>query len=474
MQLRSLLETKLITAVLATVMITMTYFLWHPGAMSFDTFAQLSQARSGIFSDGWPPLFSLLWGHLDGVLPGPAPVLALQLTLYFGSAAVIIASISSRMPVTAGAAYLTFALWPPIHGIIGAIWIDILMASVFLGSCAMIVIAKGCEGARRNAAISVSIVLLVVGIGFRHNAAAAAGPIAVLIALVATRRTKLTLNALAFGLGGGMVIVILGFAATSHISSYLVNNKSHFWTGLVQYDLAGIAVREPNTAFSRQIFEPQTLDDVVTLYTPRSSIPLKLGYQVHELEQGKTAAQATPLSDRFTSGTTRDRTELRDAFLAAVISEPTAYLAHRTAVFSSLIGLEPWNQLWGAVYTRIDSNNENVPPRPELENSLFSTLRNLMDSYIFRPFTYLIASVLGLAASGVAYYNSRSDKILISSALYLSGLLHMLGLFFVAQSADFRYSHWLITTTMLATVILALQLRVSTDDDECEDPSFVH
>ncbi|AOG12635.1 hypothetical protein BSY240_4595 (plasmid) [Agrobacterium sp. RAC06] len=70
LHLCSLYETKWIMIVLAPVTVITTYLLWYPGALSFDSFGQLSQARNGVFSDGWPRLFSLLWGYLDsGVAP---------------------------------------------------------------------------------------------------------------------------------------------------------------------------------------------------------------------------------------------------------------------------------------------------------------------------------------------------------------------------------------------------------------------
>ena len=52
----------------------------------------------------------------------------------------------------------------------------------------------------------------------------------------------------------------------------------------------------------------------------------------------------------------------------------------------------------------------------------------------------------------------QNQTLLVASALYGSGLAHMAGLFFLAASADFRYSHWMITTTVLATSLVVLEL----------------
>lgn len=451
-------RTIAVTGALATMVIVTLFAVWYPGAMSQDTFAQLSQARTGEYIDAWPPTFAAGWGFLDQVFPGPAPILAFQLILYFGSSALILGLLAKESPVAGGIAFLAFALWPSLHGIIGVVWIDIVMAAIFLAACAMAVLAIYCAGTKRYALLALSAVLLFLGIGLRHNAAAAAGPIAMLIVYSAARPRVIGMPALATLLFSGLAIVVVCFVLASVLSSSLTQTKAHFWTGLLQYDLAGIAVRQPPDAFNSEIFEPQTLDDLTTLYTPRSVVPLRLGYQVHEQEIGRDPLYATPLSDRFTAGNPEDRLQLVSAFLQAVRDNPMAYLSHRAAVFRSLTGLPPWQGLWGPVYTRIDPNEFGVEPRPELVNRAFRILRDLSSSALFWPATYMAVSIFGLGLSGTLAYRKNSDGLFIASLLYLSGLLHMMGLFFVAQSADFRYSHWLITTAVLASVITAVTL----------------
>jgi hypothetical protein len=52
----------------------------------------------------------------------------------------------------------------------------------------------------------------------------------------------------------------------------------------------------------------------------------------------------------------------------------------------------------------------------------------------------------------------KNDALLLSTALYGSGLAHMAGLFFLACSADFRYSHWMITASTLGTSFVLLEI----------------
>src|SRR5436190_2041437 len=57
-----------------------------PGFMSTDSIDQLTQARTGVYTDWHPPLMALVWKLLDGIVSGPVLMLVLQTGLFlFGS-----------------------------------------------------------------------------------------------------------------------------------------------------------------------------------------------------------------------------------------------------------------------------------------------------------------------------------------------------------------------------------------------------
>jgi hypothetical protein len=415
----------------ATVIVTVLYTVWHPGAMSYDTFAMLSQAA--------------LWSVLDRLVPGPSLILALQLSLYFCGAALTIGVLSRRCPVLALVAFIVFAIWPALHGIIGVIWIDNVMAAMFMLAIATATIAFGESKAIRAILLVVSSTALFLAAGLR--------PIAMLIIYAAISPAALCVRSLAIVTGGGVALIAICFALAAQLSGNLAQTKVNFWTGLPQYDLAGIAVRTSGEYFDEAVFAPQTFEDVRTLYSARSFIPLHAGYQVHQEEQGLEAAHATPLTRRFQEGSNSDRRELISAILSAITSHPGAYLAHRMDVFRSLIGAPPWINLWGAVYTRIDPNDLGILHRPELSSAFFEKLRHLSKEPIYRPYSYLAVSLISFPILIAFSIWTRDHRLAIASLICLSGLLHMLGLFFVVLSSDFRYSHWMITTTVLSIVI---------------------
>jgi hypothetical protein len=78
-------------------------------------------------------------------------------------------------------------------------------------------------------------------------------------------------------------------------------------------------------------------------------------------------------------------------------------------------------------------------------------LAYLSHTWLFRPWLYLVLTVVLLG------FAIRQP---VALALLSSGLGVELSLFFLAHSADYRYSHWMICTTILATILVfAARLR---------------
>lgn len=424
--------------------------------MSTDSFAILEQARSGQYVDAWPPMLAVIWRFLDSIIAGPTLLLVLILSLYLGGSAVIMAACAPHRPTIATFGFLAFIAWPPLFGIIGTIWSDVLMTALFLASVALAMVSWNRRG--KIPILILSTVLLFLGISMRHNAAAAAGPIAILIVLSALDRTRVQFKTLVLTGVGGFALTIALFVASSATSSMMVTTKSYFWTVLAEYDLAGIAVNTKGRTFDPPIFTPQTYDDISTLYTSRSVVPLRVGQQVHELEYGRPAKTARPFSMLFTDvGADDERRKLLAVWKSKIWQEPTAYLKHRMDVFANVIGYPPHTDLWGPVYTRIDANDFGVQPRPDLVNfPYFASIYESAKTPIFSPFTHLKVLVPVFLLAIVLLCLSRNWLYTVPTLLSLSGLLHMAGLFFVAVSSDFRYSYWMLTATVLSTILCVL------------------
>ncbi|ABE37997.1 hypothetical protein RPD_0759 [Rhodopseudomonas palustris BisB5] len=442
---------------LAVVLLALVWMVWiyasvYPGAMSADSIAILGQARSGAFLDAHPPALGLIWRWVDSWIPGPQGMLALHLVGLYGGVALVMSIAALRVGPIAGILLPGFLINPAIGGIVGVIWTDILMAAALTSAVGLIAFAGISNGTARYFTLAVALFAICVGIASRHNAAAAAIPLVagVLFALVGRRKSIIGTSAV---LASSVAVTLLLFVACNFFAASVVHDRQHFWTVLAQYDVAGIAARTSDASIDA-LFAPATLEDVQVLYTPRSVIPLLIGEQVHA--EASPFPKATPLpSDNIrTSENLRD--QLSTKWLNEVQAHPMDYLAHRSAVFGSLIGLPPFQTLWAPVFTRVDPNDLGVPSRGDADSSLYRLMAGLSSTIVFNPAAYLAVCGLGFLASLLVVRRRPALWAPLALALFASGLLHMVGLFFSAVSSDFRYSYWMIVAATLGAICLIL------------------
>lgn len=435
-----------------------------PGAMSADSIAILTEARDGILLDAHPPIMAIIWRWMDGLVPGPQGMLTLILLLFYGGFALMMVTAAWRRGKPAFFLSLLFLLNPAIIGIIGVIWVDTLMAMALMSATGLAFVATVTRGPLKHVLLALALVMISVGIASRYNAAAAAIPLVAYVFHVAAGRMA-RLRTKSFVLAGAFVATVALFLVASLVSSNIVQSKQYFWTVLLQYDLAGIAERSADQSVAA-LSSPATLDDIRTLYTPRSVIPLLVGEQVHSEQSPFPRATSLP-AERFCLDPVL-RQELVATWIKAIATHPIAYLDHRLAVFGSLIGLPPFQALWAPVFTRIDPNELGVPTRGDADGLLFRIVARLSSTFMFNPAVYLLIGCLGMLVS-LAMSIRRNDPLaLLSLALYSSGILHMAGLFVSTVSSDFRYSYWLVVSATPGTILLVLSFGAGKTGSQAE------
>lgn len=443
---------------LAILMALEVFQHFAPGAMSQDSFVILSHARSGVYSDSHPPLMSLIWSVVDKVIPGPLGILLMNLGLFYGGLLLIFLRLVQRCGFIAAPLFVIVGLYPPVIALLGVIWIDLTMAAVFVFAIGLFLSVRLDKDwkRRRNAFSAIFVLILIsVGLSLRHNGPAAALPLFVFVFYCSTFAQKKTWIRLASSLMLGILVTILCFLGSRQIQSSLVAEKTHLWRVGAVYDIAGTSYYEGKYLFNDSILSGGRVD-IETLYSPRSYTPLTLGQQIHALpgqpEKFGNKAElnlADPNLNKL----------LFDNWVFAIMNYPCSYLKHRYAVFSSLVTRSPWG-FWSAIYDRIPPNNMGIPEMYAKDSTYFSFVRRLIGTFIFVPVVYLFLSLVMVGP--VLYYSIKknSEPLALSATLYLSGLLHMVGLFFFAASGDTRYSHWMVLATVLATAVLLSELAM--------------
>ena len=102
-----------------------------PGFMSVDSVVQLLEARSGEIGDWHSPFMTLLFGVMGQFFSGSVGMLVLQTTLLWGGLILFwYAALVPYAPRLGAVLLFLLMFYPPILGINGAIWKDILMAGM--------------------------------------------------------------------------------------------------------------------------------------------------------------------------------------------------------------------------------------------------------------------------------------------------------------------------------------------------------
>ncbi|MDQ2192071.1 hypothetical protein ACODG7_12265 [Vibrio anguillarum] len=442
---------------------------FYPGAMSPDSINILTQARTDNISDSFPIFNVYLWKFLDQyVVEGPAGMLVLNMLLYYAGLFMACYSLAKTYSRLSSLVCMLFGFFPPIIGILGAVWSDITLTSLLMFLLGLSVITG--FGAERDTLSKpvkyfvaiIGLVIAFAAVSTRHNAAAAVIPMVFL--LFSSLMPNLTKgNAISLVRFGRLLAVFLlavmatvgFFAASKYLNNAYTVEKKNFWRVTVLYDLTGISCRTKKDYLSEILESGQGMDNICALYTPNSYIPLVFGEQIHELD-AKRRFKGVPLKIR--DGDDDINEYLLKHWMSVIIDNPIAYFKHRADFFLALT-TRSFGALWAPVFDAIYSNELGVAARDKVDSTVFEEVRSLsLNSIIFLPIVYALLAlvVFGISFVVILKQNSLSNRILSTFALAvsLSGLLHLLGVSIFAVSSDFRYSHWLIVSSLMSVALL--------------------
>jgi hypothetical protein len=138
------------------------------------------------------------------------------------------------------------------------------------------------------------------------------------------------------------------------------------------------------------------------------------------------------------------------AWSAMIREQPRAYFAYRGTAFAELLGLSD-SDLWLPVWSQFLGYPElrayihhNAGASGFQSVTAQALLWTAFDTPLFRPYLYAAIALLLLLRCREA----------LSFGLLASGLLYELSYFPADNTVDFRYSHWMITCTVIAVAAM--------------------
>jgi hypothetical protein len=396
-----------------------------PGYMGWDSVTQLAQARRGYFTDDHPPALAVLWRFFEHFVHGPLLMLvAVSIPFAWGLFAILR---RYMQPKTAAWASVLVLWFPPILTIMAAIFKDTLMAACLVAGTAMLL------APRRS---WIGLVLMGAATLFRYNAIAATFPLVVLLWRYGTsagwRRYAIAAAAW-FGVT----------AAALEAPRVLADEETHYWYwSHALMDMSGtLEFSRPYSDAELEALLPDMLhvhdhiqDRMRAIYQP---------VDFRHLDRGEHQIFEHPITEA-------QRQTVGRAWKTLIHDNAAAYLSFRWQNFSAL------NRFDHAVYMNAATqfgaygheDNELVQQdaaHSKIQRRVADVMIAISYTKLFDPAPYLI---LGLLLIPFALRER------LAGALIASGLAYQLAWFVLAPTADYRYSHWLVTTITLATIVL--------------------
>jgi hypothetical protein len=406
-------------------------YAYGPGLMTWDSIRQYGQALSGEFDDWHPPAMEWLWRQLLPIAHGPAPMLAIQLALYWTAFAGLVVWAVRAGRRRLACAFAVAAILPLPVVLMAEIIKDSLMAALLLAASAILV-AIPTRG--RSLARVIALILIVCAATLRFNALPACLPLAIALLPASWRATRMRF-------GAALLIGAAVIAAALPIANRAVGAKpSGVGLSLVIFDLGGITrfsgvdafpadddVDDP-VAVNRHCYKPERWDSY-SWWVP-DPCPLRFDAMDDLFKQ---------------SGENPYR-----YWLGAVLTHPIAYAEHRLTHFNINIRFLVHDEVERPVMGQIPPNDWGFRLTP---NPLLTWLDRGARWSAHTPLgwpVWWMALAIGLL---VIAPGLPSRRLVIPLAL--SGLLYGLGYLPASVACELRYHLWTMLVVLIAALIAA-------------------
>jgi hypothetical protein len=435
---------SVITAFAVASISLFIYGVFYPGLINFDTAEMLNQAVSGYCRDWHSPAIVVLWRVLNQLVPGPAALLGVGLALY-SAGALYFAQLSAGRLLPCLGIFALLCLWPPLLNDLVVVGKDQLFATCFMLFIAFLLAALK-EGRLGGGTMLWLVPLLFAACAVRHDSAVLLIPgLALLFRLKWRWKTA---GALALG---SMLITL---AVVGAFNRFVAHAERDFpiQTTLI-HDLAGISAQTDHPLIPTYADPGFDLPLMKQRYSPRTGDPLMF-------YPGQPDIQIT--NDK------RQAEELKILWERSVLRYPRAYLQHRFASFTYLIGIEdPLTfQLFQLdtdltmhhSYPHLADINLRNPDNAAVNAYRRTIIPALRDTLIFRGYAYDLVILLGI---GLALYRRRKLQDQLIVALGSGALLHQAVLFFASPAALFRYLYPTVLTCLVILVLTGARAQAS-------------
>lgn len=389
-----------------------SFAIYFPGKLNPDATLQLSEALSGHFTDGNPPIMAATWRALTLISPGPAPMLALQVALYWTGVWAFWDAVARR-PGWRSQLPLLAAVHPLALVTLAAVLRDSAMAASLLASSGLLFRRRALDlPATWGSSVLIGVMLAYAAL-LRWNAMLGVAPIILYWFRPLWTRPLPTIAGTALLAAASMPL----FLFVGH--TLLKAAPTHLEVALQLYDVAGIEhysgdhrpLPIPDGCYNSYYFDSLNSDRCGRLF---------------EKVTGASYFGATDARAR----------EMPAEWRQAIEAHPLAYLRHRITYFNT-------------------STYFIVPPAvicklaPEYGQCAQPEKSIIINDFIRKNFLYWPCLWLAVGVC-LAFRSGGSAGV---RALAWSGLLYGAGYLLIGLGSDWRYYLWTELSIAMAAAL---------------------
>lgn len=392
-----------------------------------------------MYSDAHPPIINLTWKVLEVFIAGPFAMLVLQSGLLLaGLYAMLRHTFEPRRAAWWTAGMFVF---PPIMAVMAVIWKDCFMAGLLAIGIA------GLLSSRRWARLG-GLVAMVGASAFRYNAFGATLPLIVLLFEWRTGVHWLRRYALSTAVWIATTLAAFG------INRALTDKPMHYWhSSLAVYDIAGTlaavdgdlpdAELRDELAGTGLLIDKDIHASIRAVYSPSDCLTL-VRDPTHRLWD-------LPINGYKPAPRTQ-RDAIERAFWHTVQRYPWAYLKHRLATMSEVLDFGSTHTLGAPVKRAFRDPDYAANQGLSTRWSRTQTDATRWIVWVSRHTPLFMPWIYAAIALALLPLARRQRDVL---AILSSGLVLESSLVFLAPSCDYRYSHWMVITTVIGAITLA-------------------
>jgi hypothetical protein len=420
-------------------MATIAVSYW-PGVMIDDARWQYQQSVDNAYEDWHPPLMAWIWHYTMLLLPGPGPMLLLQLGLYWAGIALIAIWLYCRGQPRLGIAAACVGWLPVPLALMGSVTKDCLMTGALTLAVGLLLWSKTVLNRAAGRALGIlALVALLFAAALRVNAFLACVPLAL---TVLPKRFTCTIPRVALA---ALVSAAIFFITPSLIATALHAEDTDSQFSLIIFDLGGITehsgvsqfpdlhVANP-VAVNHRCYDPYQWDS----YSTWARTPCPFGF--------------APFQSLVDDGDISPRS----IWLRSIAAHPLAYAEHRLTHFNQSTWFVVRDNPDPPAWKQSVPNPWNFRVRP---NPALTAVDTIADWTSRTPLGWPVFWIaIALAVLILRRAAGLTDYV---TAVAASAFLYGTGYLIFGVATGMRYYVWVITGAAIATVLATAELSLS-------------